>query len=148
LQLQIIRAKSNPKAHVNNPSKISSNGRLPNSSSSGSLGNEPIANQSSLFNNNNNNSARSQNFSKSKAALEGLFGGTTAPSSLNSSNSNIGASIQQSQPQPPPPVLPVSKPNYNKPNLAPKPPGQAPGNLGPPVSGNQVTRHQSMRTPK
>jgi WAS/WASL-interacting protein len=142
-----------------------SNGRLPNSASNGSLSNEPIANQSSLFNNNNNNNnntnsnnnnnnntARSQNFNKSKATLEGLFGGPPVPSS---NSSNIGASNLQSQPlpQPPQPVQSTPKPHsYNKPNLAPKPPGPVISNTVnqqmPSIPVNPVTRHQSMRTPK
>lgn len=119
-----------------------SNGRLPTSSSSGSLNREPTPNQSSLFNSNNSNTGRT-NFSKSKATLENLFGGQTSTPSF-SSNSNI-SSINQQEPQQqyvqsqPDPPQSVTKPNYHKPNLAPKPPGQ---------NGNPVARHQSMRTPK
>lgn len=138
------------KSPITDSKSKQSNGRLPTSSSSGSLSREPTPNQSSLFNKNSNTGRTNTNFSQSKATLENLFGGgqSSAPSfSSSNSNSNISSinqqeqqqqSYVQSQPEPP---QSVTRPNYHKPNLAPKPPGQN-GN------GNPVARHQSMRTPK
>lgn len=119
------------------------------SSSNSSLSNEFAPNKSSLFNNSSSsNTDKSQNFNKSKAVLENLFGGqTSAQSSVNVSPTsyqepptqyNYQQNVQS--PQQDTTTNAVTKPNYHKPNLAPKPPGQN--------NGTSVTRHQSMRTPK